>query len=124
MPGDHVLLPDEAIRLDAVADTSIDHLFARVVTAYPSIAGLPAAYQDRTREDLRWIVRFTGAAVLTGDPTVLDDFLPSLLQILHGRVPDDVLLGGAGVAADGVEPIAAGGADMLRADMLRARVAV
>lgn len=59
-----------------MADTSSDHLFARVVTAYPSIAGLPAAYQDRTRKDLRWIVRFTGAAVLTGDPTVLDDFSP------------------------------------------------
>ncbi len=122
--GDHALLPEEALRLDAVADTTIDHLFARVVAAYPRIAGLPAAQQDRTREDLRWIVRFTGAAVLTGDPTVLDDFLASLLRILHGRVPDEVVLGGADVVADGVDTVAPGGADMLRDAVHRARVAV
>jgi methanogenic corrinoid protein MtbC1 len=119
--GDHVLLPEEALRLDAVADTTIDQIFARVVAAYPTIAGLPAAHQDRTREDLRWIARFTGAAVLTGDATVLDDFLASLLRILHGRVPDDVVLGGADMVADGVEPLAPGGADMLRDAVLRAR---
>jgi methanogenic corrinoid protein MtbC1 len=120
--GDHVLLPEEALRLDAVADTTIDDLFTGVVAAYPRIAGLPAAHQDRTREDLRWIVRFTGAAVLTGDPTVLDDFLASLLRILRGRVPDGVVLGGADVVADGVEPLAPTGATMLREAVYRARV--
>jgi hypothetical protein len=119
--GDHVLLSQEALRLDAVADTTIDHLFTRVVTAYPGLAGRPAAHQDRTREDLRWIVRFTGAAVLTGDPTVLDDFLASLLRMLHGRLPDDVVLGGADVVADGIEPLAPEGAALLRDAVHRTR---
>ncbi len=122
--GDHVLLPDEALRLDAVTDRTIDHLWARIVAAYPRIAGLPTVDQDRTRENLWWIVRFTGAAVLTGDPTVLDDFLASLLRMLHGRVPDDMALGGADVVADGVEPLAPGGADMLREAVQRARAAL
>jgi methanogenic corrinoid protein MtbC1 len=122
--GGDVLLPEEALRLDAVPDTTIDRIFARVVAAYPGIAGLPAAHQDRTREDLRWIERFTGAAVLTGDPTVLDDFLASLLRILHGRVPDDVVLAGADVVADGVEPLSPGGASMLRDAVHRARLTV
>jgi hypothetical protein len=118
---DQVALPAEALRLDAVTDTTIDQIFARVVAADPRIAGLPAAQQDRTREDLRWIARFTGAAVLTGDPTVLDDFLASLLRILHGRVPDDAVLSGADVVADEVEPLAPGGADMLRDAVHRVR---
>lgn len=121
---DHVRVPQEALRLDAVADTTIDQIFARVVAAHPSIADLPAAHQDRTREDLRWIARFTGSAVLTGDPTVLDDFLASLLRILHGRVPDAMVLGGALVVADVVEPLAPGGASMLRDAVLRARRAL
>lgn len=122
--GEDVLLPQEALRLDAVADTTIDDLLTRVLAAHPRIADLPAAHQDRTREDLRWIVRFTGAAVLTGDPTVLDDFLASLLRMLHGRLPDDVVLGGADVVADGVEPLAPAGATMLRDAVHRARVAL
>lgn len=112
--SDHVRLSEEALRLDAVSDATIDHIFARAVAADPRIAGLPSAHQDRTREDLRWIARFTGAAVLTGDPTVLDDFLASLLRMLHGRVPDDVVLGGADIVADELEPLAPRGASMLR----------
>ena len=112
--SDHVRISEEALRLDAVSDATIDQIFARAVAADPRIAGLPSAHQDRTREDLRWIARFTGAAVLTGDPTVLDDFFASLLRMLHGRVPDDVVLGGADIVADELEPLAPGGASMLR----------
>ena len=119
--GDHVGLPEEALRLDTVPEATLDVVFTRVVAAHPGIARLPAAYQERTREDLRWIVRFTGAAVLTGDATVLDDFLASLLRMLHGRVPDDLVLAGADVVADEVEPLTPGGASMLRDAVHRAR---
>ena len=85
--GGDVRLSEEALRLDVVSDATIDQVFARAVAADPRIAGLPSAHQDRTREDLRWITRFTGAAVLTGDPTVLDDFLASLLRILARTCP-------------------------------------
>jgi methanogenic corrinoid protein MtbC1 len=119
--GHQVRLSEEALRLDAVSDATIDEVFARAVAADPRLAGLPPAHQERTREDLRWIVRFTGAAVLTGDPTVLDDFFASLLRILHGRVPDDVVLGGADVVADELESLAPRGASMLRQAVDRVR---
>ncbi len=121
--GDRVVLPEEAGRLDAVDDATLDDLLARLVAAHPRVAEMSPAHRARTREDLRWIVRFTGAAVLTADPTVLDDFLSSLLRILHGRVPDDVVLDGADLAADGIERTAPSGATMLRAAVQRARAA-
>lgn len=117
--GDDVVVAAEALRLDAAPDTTVDDLLARVVAHFPMLADLPPAHRDRTREDVRWILRFTGAAVLTDDATLLDDFLGSLLRLLHGRVPDDVVLGGADVVADGIEPLAPRGATMLR-DAVRA----
>lgn len=62
--------------------------------------------------------------MLTDDPTVLDDFFGSLLRILRGRVPADVVLGGAEVVADVVEPLAPRGAGMLRQAVDRARSAL
>lgn len=119
--GDDARLPHEALRLDAVADATVDELFARVVAANPWLADRPAAHHDRTREDLRWMARFTGAAVLTGDSSVLDDFLASLLRVLHGRLPDETVLDAADVVAAGLEPLAPGGATMLRGAVQRAR---
>ena len=119
--GDDAVVPQEALRLDAAPDTTVDELLARIVTVHPELADLSPAHRDRTREDVRWILRFTGAAVLTDDATMLDDFLGSLLRILRGRVPDHVLLGGAVVVADGIEPVAPRGAAMLREAVDRAR---
>lgn len=81
-------------------------------------------HSDRTREDVRWLVRFTGAAVLVDDPTLLDDVLASLRRILRGRVQDDVALDAAEVVADGLEPVAPRGATMLREAVHRARETV
>jgi hypothetical protein len=43
--------------------------------------------------------------------------------MLHGRVPHDVLLRGADVVADGIEPSAPAGASMLREAVRRAQAA-
>ena len=119
--GDDAVVPDEALRLDAAPDTTVDELLTRIVAAHPELAARPPAHRDRTREDVRWILRFTGAAVLTDDATLLDDFLGSLRRVLHGRVPDHVVLSGTDVVADGIEPLAPYGATMLREAVDRAR---
>ena len=118
--GDDVVVPEEALWLDAAPATTVDEPLARVVTAFPGLR--PG--RDLTREDVRWIVRSTGAAVLTADATLLDDSLGSLLRTSHRRVPDDVVLGGADVVVDRIEPLAPRGAAMLRDAVRRAREAV
>jgi hypothetical protein len=119
--GEDVVVPEEALRLDAVPDATVGRLIDGVVAAFPSLAAAPAGTRDAAREDLRWIVPFTSAAVLTDDPTVLDDFLASLLRMLHGRVSDDIVLSGADVVADGIGPLVPHGAAMLRDAVRRAR---
>ena len=121
--GEDAVVPEEALRLDTTSDTTVDELLARMVSVHPELADLPPAHRDRTREDVRWILRFTGAAVLTDDATLLDDFLGSLRRIVRGRVPDHILLGGSDVVADGIEPHAPRGATMLREAVDRAREA-
>ncbi len=118
--GDDVVVPEEARWLEAVPDPMVDDLIARLVTASLALTGLPADHRAPTREDVRSLVRSTGAAVLTHDSTVLDDVLLTLLRMPRGRVPDEVVLGGALVVADGVEPYAPLGATMLRDAVHRA----
>ncbi len=43
--------------------------------------------QARTRDDLRWMARFTAATVLTADVTILDEFLSWLGRVLSDKVP-------------------------------------
>jgi hypothetical protein len=83
---------EEALRLDTAPAATVDDLLAQVVQASAEHAGLPAAQHDRVRQDVRWIVRYTGAAVLTDDPSVLDDLLGSMLRMPHDGVPDSVVL--------------------------------
>ena len=68
---------------------------------------------ERTREDLRWIARFTAATVATGDPSVLDEFLAWLCGLLDGRVPADVLAASAQLLADTFATEAPLGAQLL-----------
>ena len=116
--GDDVVVAEEALRLDTAPGRTVDDLVGRVVRSSPELAGLAA---DRLRRDVHWIVRFTGAAVLTDDPAVLDDHLGSMLRMPHAGVPDEVVLDGAEVVADGIEPLAPVGATMLRDAVHRAR---
>lgn len=112
--GPPVDLPVEAVLLDAVDDGTIALADERLAAVFPALATMRPAQRERTREDLRWMARYTGAAVLTGDPCVLDDYLGWLLALLSGRVPVDVLATSAHVVADTVEPFAATGARLLR----------
>jgi methanogenic corrinoid protein MtbC1 len=107
-------IPTEALLLDAVTDATVQQMYERVVTAYPQMATMTVAQQARSREDLRWITRYTGASVLTDDPTVVEDLLLWLVRILTGRVHESVITTSAYLVADVVERDAPQGAQVLR----------
>jgi hypothetical protein len=66
------------------------------------------------RDDLCWLSRFTAAAVLTGDATVIDDFLLWQMGVQDGWVPAAVAIASAYLVADIIQPEAPRGAQMLR----------
>lgn len=123
LAGRPVDIPTEVLLLDAPGDAVVQVVYERLVGAYPRVGQLAAWQRQRTREDLAWMSRYSGAAVLTGDPTVLDDFLAWALRLLDRRVPADVLTTSAHLVADTVEPDAPRGAAMLRAAADRAGTA-
>lgn len=114
LAGGDRAIPIEAVLLDTVDDATVLMAYDRMVAAFPSLATMTPFQRTRTREDLRWMARFTGAAVLTGDGSILDEFLSWLCRLLDGRVPTDVIAASAEVVADTVEPFAPGGAQDLR----------
>lgn len=107
-------VPLEALLLDAVDDAVIDFAYDRMVSAFPLLSRMTTYQQARAREDLVWMSRFTGAAVLTADARVVDDLLDWLVRLLRGRVPADVVSTSAHLLADAVEPVAPCGASILR----------
>lgn len=113
------VIPAEALRLDLPDEAGIAIAYDRLMAAFPRLREMRPWQQNRTREDLRWMARFTGAAVLTDDGTVLDDFLTWLCNLLDARVPLDVIATSAHVVADTVEHFAPIGARMLRAAIER-----
>ena len=118
--GDDGTVPGEALRLDAVPDAAVEDLCGRLVAPSRALEALPA---ERTREDVRWLVRSAGAAVLTGDETLLDDVVAAMLRAPRPGGPDEAVLDGADRLADGLEPLGPQGAALLRDAVRRARAA-
>lgn len=112
--GRTVDLPTEAFVLDATGSATIEIAYGRMISMFPRLAAMSPWQQSRTREDLQWMARFAGAAVLTGDATVLPDFLGWLARLLDGKVPAAVIAASAGLLADAIEPDAPTGAQLLR----------
>ncbi|CAN5181720.1 cobalamin B12-binding domain-containing protein [soil metagenome] len=110
--GDPVI-PPEAVLLDTVDDRTISLAYDLLVGAFPRLSRVAPYDQARTREDLRWMARFTGAAVLTDDASVLEEFLTWLCGLLDGPVPADVIAESARVVAEVVESFAPTGAQLL-----------
>jgi methanogenic corrinoid protein MtbC1 len=121
-PGGDAVVPDEVLRLDAIDDTTLDQALRRARDRHPLIADLPRTDLERMREDLRWTARFTGAAVLTDDATVLEDYLGLVLRALQEHVPAELAIGLLDLTADSLEPLAPAGASVLR-DAVRRRQA-
>jgi hypothetical protein len=70
--------------------------------------------QARTREDLRWMARFTAGALLTNDESMVEDLLVWLCGLLRGTVPTSVITTSAHLLAETLEPQTASGAAILR----------
>ena len=115
LAGRGVAVPTETLVLDATGSATVEIAYERMVSLFPRLAAMSQWQQSRTREDMMWMARFAGAAVLTDDATVLDDFLAWLCSLLDGKVPVAVIAASASLVADAVEPDAPAGAQMLRA---------
>jgi hypothetical protein len=113
----------EAQWLDAIDDTQISLAYDRMLGAFPRLSTMTRYEQMRSREDLRWMARFTAAAVLTRDPGILDEFLSWLCSLLDGRVPVTVITTSAHLVAETVEPDAPYGAQLLHEAATRAAAA-
>jgi methanogenic corrinoid protein MtbC1 len=112
--GARFTVPTEALLLDAVSDQSIELAYERVTASFSGESPLASHGQTCTREDLRSMARFTGAAILTGDDTVLAEYLDWLALLLAPKVPLRVLTAAVQTMAETVEPDAPTGARLLR----------
>ncbi len=95
-------IPLEALLLDGVSDATVALAYDRMIGAFPRLEAMTPFQQARTRDDLRWMARFTAATVLTAEVTILDEFLSWLGRVLSSKVP--VLATSAHLVADVVEP--------------------
>lgn len=106
-------IPAEVLLLDAPDEGALTLTYERLVAAFPRLAGQSSYERARTTEDLRWMARFTAAAVLTEDRTVVIELLRWLCDLLTGRVPTAVITTSAHLLASTVEPFAPRGALLL-----------
>jgi methanogenic corrinoid protein MtbC1 len=106
-------VPLEALLLDAVSDSMVALAYDRMIGAFPWLEAMTPFQHARTREDLRWMARFTAATALTADVTILDEFLSWLGRLLADKVPVPVLATSAHLVADVVGPQAPIGAQLL-----------
>jgi methanogenic corrinoid protein MtbC1 len=70
-----------ALRSDAIVEAALAELGRR----FPPLHGYSRQQRARTEEDLRYIVQFAQAALLTRDPRVFDEFVTWLMVLLLSR---------------------------------------
>jgi methanogenic corrinoid protein MtbC1 len=90
-----ITLDPARLSLEAQAVTLAALAFGELAERFPAIADYDDRQRTRTREDLEYIVRFTAAARLVDDPTVLAEFFVWLADVLDVRgVPVAALTAG------------------------------
>lgn len=118
--GRDIEIPNEVLLLDAVDDATIGLAYDRLVSAVPHLASMAPHQQGRIRDDLRWMARSTAAALLTGDPAIVDDLLAWLRRVLPGTLPTSGITTSVRLLADTLEPHSAAGARILHDAAARA----
>jgi methanogenic corrinoid protein MtbC1 len=107
-------IPPEVLALDAVKPGTVEGAYERMTGGFSELTRMPPSRQTQMREDLSWMARYSAAALLTGDETILDDFLSWLCRRLDEPVHAAVIATGAALLADALEPGAPSGAELLR----------
>ncbi|MCL3819321.1 cobalamin B12-binding domain-containing protein [Aeromicrobium wangtongii] len=106
-------VPAEVLWLDGADGAHIDLAYDRMTAAFPRLHDMTSYEQDRTREDLGWIVRHTAAALLTDDVRIVEDSLTWLVERLRGFVAPEVITTTAHLLAETVEAQAPAGTAIL-----------
>lgn len=100
-----------AVQLDLAAAEIADEAFESLSAGYPPMASFDDNQLARTKEDLAYITRFTAAAGLVADQTVLTEMLDWLRTLLANRgVPPIALNAGLRALAPVIrrtDPVAA-----------------
>ena len=104
----------EVLLLDDVTDAVIASAYDRVVRAFPQLSSMPVHQQGRTREDLRWMARFTAGALLTNDVTIVEELLAWLCATLRDSMPASLITTSAQLLAELLEQQTTSGAALLR----------
>ena len=108
-------VPPDALAADAIDDAVLARVVAELSHQHPAVRDMNAFALDATMDDLRWVARFTAAALGCGDPRILDDMLGWLLRVLdHRRVPREPVVDGFRLLATALEDRAPAAAGLLR----------
>jgi diguanylate cyclase (GGDEF)-like protein len=101
-----MLVNPVALQLNAQADPLGGAAFDGLTARFPRMADYDERQIARTREDLVFIVRFLGAALLAADHAIFVDFLDWLQALLVQRgVPPQALIAGLEALRPVIEPV-------------------
>ncbi|GAC1611522.1 MAG: hypothetical protein NVS3B26_25240 [Mycobacteriales bacterium] len=114
LAGRNCAIPNEVLLLDSIDDGTLSVAYERIVAEIPQLSTGTADQRTRIRADLRSMARFTGAAVLTGDPVIVDDLLTWLCRPYDDQLPAVVVTTSAQLLADTLAVTCPAGADVLR----------
>ena len=114
-------IPAEARWLDDLPQEFVLAAFGRQCADNAWMARMDERQRTESQKDLRWIARYTAAALACDDPTVVAELLDWLLALLVPRgVPAGPVVDSAGYLADAVEAEAPNGAALLRQEVVAA----
>jgi methanogenic corrinoid protein MtbC1 len=95
VPAEPTPVNQVAVQLDVRAAAIADEAFESLRAGFPPLASFSDLQLTRTREDLAFIARFTAAARLVADESVLTEMLAWLRMLLANRgVPSGALEAG------------------------------
>lgn len=105
----------EVLALDAVDPAVVALVFDRMVAAIPPLDSVTSGQRASACEQIRLMSRYAAAALLTGDPSIVEELLRWLCVLAPGSQQAEIITMSALLLADAVEPEAPGGAALLRA---------